>query len=157
MFRVAIVWISSAMTATRWLSSGPRSAAAVMSPKIASLATVAASVAAGRTVVPHLVDGVEPTADGVEPLTRAESRALRSMMEGVVSSGSGRVLSVLLPGVGAKTGTAEFGDTRPDGSLATHAWMIAFDGDLAVAVFVEKGASGSGVAGPVLLDFLRAG
>ena len=122
-----------------------------------AMATVAASVAAGRTVVPHLVDGVEPSADDVEPLTRPEAAALRSMMEGVVTSGSGRVLSVLGPGVGAKTGTAEFGDPRPDGSLATHAWMIAFDGDLAVAVFVEKGASGSGVAGPVLLDFLRAG
>jgi cell division protein FtsI/penicillin-binding protein 2 len=117
------------------------------------MATVAASVAAGKTVVPHLVDGVSPSAEGVEPLTSAESRALRSMMEQVVKSGSGRVLSLFAQG--AKTGTAEYGDPRPDGSLATHAWMIAFDGDLAVAAFVEKGASGSGVAGPVLADFLR--
>ena len=40
----------------------------------------------------------------------------------------------------AKTGTAEFGT---DGPLQTHAWMIAAQGDLAVAVFVESGASGS--------------
>ncbi len=119
------------------------------------MATVAASVAAGKTVVPHLVDGVEPTADGVEPLTAREARALRTMMEGVVQRGSGRVLALFAQG--AKTGTAEYGDPRPDGSLATHAWMIAFDGDLAVAAFVEKGASGSGVAGPLLADFLRAG
>lgn len=117
------------------------------------MATVAASVAAGETVVPYLVDGVQPSADGVEPLTRTEARSLRSMMEQVVTSGSGRVLAGIAQG--AKTGTAEYGDPRPDGSLATHAWMIAFDGDLAVAAFVEKGASGSGVAGPVLAEFLR--
>jgi hypothetical protein len=32
--------------------------------------------------------------------------------------------------------------------------MVAFDGDLAVAVFVATGDSGSGTAGPLLLDFL---
>jgi cell division protein FtsI/penicillin-binding protein 2 len=101
------------------------------------------------------VQGVSPTAGDVEPLTHAESRALRSMMRGVVANGSGRVLAGLGGGIGAKTGTAEYGDPRPDGSLATHAWMIAFRGDLAVAAFVEKGDSGSGVAGPVLRDFLR--
>jgi cell division protein FtsI/penicillin-binding protein 2 len=118
-----------------------------------AMATVAASVAAGTTVVPHLVAGVEPTGSA-EPLTPAESRSLRSMMQGVVANGSGRVLAGLGGGVGAKTGTAEYGAPRPDGSLATHAWMIAFRGDLAVAAFVEKGASGSQVAGPVLVDFL---
>ena len=41
----------------------------------------------------------------------------------------------------AKTGTAEF---ERDGGLRTHAWMIAAQGDLAVAVFVEEGDSGSG-------------
>ncbi len=34
--------------------------------------------------------------------------------------------------------------------------MIAAQGDLAVAVFVEEGASGSGTAGPILEAFLRA-
>jgi hypothetical protein len=33
--------------------------------------------------------------------------------------------------------------------------MIAVHGDLAVAVFVEVGESGSGTAGPVLEAFLR--
>jgi hypothetical protein len=53
----------------------------------------------------------------------------------------------------AKTGTAEFG-TGED--LQTHAWMIAAQGDLAVAVFVEVGSSGSGTAGPILEGILRA-
>ena len=34
--------------------------------------------------------------------------------------------------------------------------MIAAQGDLAVAVFVEDGASGSRTAGPLLEQFLRA-
>jgi cell division protein FtsI/penicillin-binding protein 2 len=51
----------------------------------------------------------------------------------------------------AKTGTAEFGTEPP---LPTHAWMVAGRGDLAVAVFVERGDSGSGTAGPILRRFL---
>ena len=52
----------------------------------------------------------------------------------------------------AKTGTAEF----MDGSkVMTHAWMMAAQGDLAVAVFVDTGQTGAGVAGPLLAQFLR--
>ncbi len=119
-----------------------------------AMAAVAASVASGETVVPHLVDGVSPSAGDVDPLTPGEARSLRTMMQGVVADGSARVLAGLGGRIGAKTGTAEHGDPRPDGSLPTHAWMIAFRGDLAVAAFVENGSSGSGVAGPVLVDFL---
>ena len=53
----------------------------------------------------------------------------------------------------AKTGTAEF---DKNGAILTHAWMIAAQGDLAVAVFVDEGTSGSGTAGPILEQFLRA-
>jgi cell division protein FtsI/penicillin-binding protein 2 len=75
-------------------------------------------------------------------------------MRGVVDSGSGRFL-LDVPGVtGAKTGTAEYGEPDASGSLPTHAWMIAVRGDLAVAVFVETGVSGSQTAGPVLEAFL---
>jgi cell division protein FtsI/penicillin-binding protein 2 len=74
-------------------------------------------------------------------------------MRGVVTQGSGRFLASV-PGapVLAKTGTAEFGSEEP---LQTHAWMIAVHGDLAVAVFVDVGESGSGTAGPLLDRFLR--
>ena len=68
------------------------------------------------------------------------------MLRGVVTSGSGRgLLDVPGPPVIAKTGTAEF---ERDGKTLTHAWMVAAQGDLAVAVFVDEGASGSGTAGP---------
>ncbi len=57
----------------------------------------------------------------------------------------------------AKTGTAEYGKaSSPGGSLPTHVWMIAAQGDLAVAVFVATGASGSHTAGPILKSFLAA-
>jgi cell division protein FtsI/penicillin-binding protein 2 len=116
-----------------------------------AMAAVAASVAAGGTVVPHLIDGTQPAPKG-KPLTDREARQLRQMMRGVVTEGSGRVLDSLAgPAVIAKTGTAEYGASKP---LKTHAWMIAAQGDLAVAVFVNDGKSGSSTAGPLLRTFL---
>ncbi|GAA1935994.1 penicillin-binding transpeptidase domain-containing protein [Nocardioides hwasunensis] len=121
-----------------------------------AMATVAASVSAGRTVLPTLLPEhpVEQTPIDV-PLTEGEAGTLRGLMKAVVDTGSGRFL-LDVPGVtGAKTGTAEHGEPDASGSLPTHAWMIATRGDLAVAVFVETGVSGSQTAGPVLESFLR--
>lgn len=119
-----------------------------------AMAAVAASVAAGETVVPWLVEGKKVQASPAEPLTRDEAGRLRSLMAAVVQEGSGRFLATLPgPQVLAKTGTAEFGDANPP---RTHAWMIASHGDLAVAVFVDVGETGSQTAGPILERFLRA-
>ena len=116
-----------------------------------AMAAVAASVAAGKTVIPHLVDGQQATSKG-KPLTDQEAQQLREMMGTVVTEGSGRVLgNVPGPAVLAKTGTAEYGTSEP---LKTHAWMIAIQDDLAVAVFVNDGKSGSTTAGPLLRTFL---
>ena len=123
-----------------------------------AMATVAASVVDGDTVVPRLIN--DQTDDGatengsVEPLAPGRADALRAMMQGVVTEGSGDFLASLSPpAVLAKTGTAEFGTEEP---LQTHAWMIGAQGDLAVAVFVEVGESGSQTAGPILEAFLRS-
>jgi cell division protein FtsI/penicillin-binding protein 2 len=120
------------------------------------MAAVAASVAAGKGVLPRLVPalGTEQSPPA-QPLTAPEARQLRSLMRAVVTEGSGSFLLGLPGAVGAKTGTAEYGQPAPDGSLPTHAWMIATQGDLAAAVFVETGQSGSGTAGPLLEAFLR--
>lgn len=119
-----------------------------------AMAAVAASVAKGATVTPQLL-GSPPESPAPPPgaVTAAEAGELRSLMRAVVTEGSGRILASLPgPPVLAKTGTAEFGtDTPPK----THAWMIAVHGDLAVAVFVDLGRSGSGTAGPLLERFLR--
>jgi cell division protein FtsI/penicillin-binding protein 2 len=121
-----------------------------------AMATVAASVSAGRAVLPVLLPEhqVEQTAPE-KPLSGAEAATLRSLMRAVVTSGSGRFLLDVPGQVGAKTGTAEYGEPDATGSLPTHAWMIATRGDLAVAVFVGTGVSGSRTAGPVLEAFLR--
>jgi cell division protein FtsI/penicillin-binding protein 2 len=118
------------------------------------MATVIASVQAGSLVIPGLLSSVDVEAPDVEPLTGGEAAALRSMLRGVVTSGSGSLLAdVPGPPVIAKTGTAEF---ESEGRVLTHAWMIAAQGDLAVAVFVDRGESGSRTAGPILEAFLRA-
>ena len=116
-----------------------------------SMASVAASVSAQRTIIPVLVQG-QTAKTTAKPLTAAEAASLRSMMRAVVTEGSGGSLESLSgPPVIAKTGTAEYGDDSP---LKTHAWMIAAQGDLAVAVFVNTGQSGSKTAGPLLKEFL---
>ncbi|MEO5854051.1 MAG: penicillin-binding transpeptidase domain-containing protein [Nocardioides sp.] len=120
-----------------------------------AMATVMASIQAGRTVVPRLIETVpvEVPAEA-EPLAPAEAEALRGMLRTVVTSGSGSGL-LDVPGapVLAKTGTAEF---DLDGERLLHAWMVAAQGDLAVAVYVDIGESGSRTAGPLLEQFLRA-
>jgi cell division protein FtsI/penicillin-binding protein 2 len=117
-----------------------------------AMALVAASVEAGHTVLPTLLTHQHPSSKA-EPLTRAEAASLKQLMRGVVTDGSGRRLAGLDgPAVIAKTGTAEYGGKTPP---KTHAWMIAAQGDLAVAVYVQDGKSGSGTAGPLLEAFLR--
>lgn len=119
------------------------------------MATVIASVRAGATVVPRLVEQVDVEVPAAaDPLTATEAKQLRGMLRRVVTEGSGRgLLDVPGPDVIAKTGTAEYADGD---TLRTHAWMVAAQGDLAVAVFVRTGESGSRTAGPLLEEFLRA-
>ncbi len=115
-----------------------------------TMAAVAASVQAGHTVVPRLLTATAAT----EPTPVPEAEAVRAMMRGVVTDGSGTFL-LGLPGppVIAKTGTAEF---DRDGKRLLHAWMVAAQGDLAVAAFVEEGLGGRRTAGPLLEAMLRA-
>ncbi|MGV8978271.1 MAG: penicillin-binding transpeptidase domain-containing protein [Cellulomonas sp.] len=95
-----------------------------------------------------------PTSVAGEPLTAAEASALRDMMRAVVTEGSGALL-LDVPGapVLAKSGTAQFG---PNDDLRNHVWMLAIQGDLAVAVFVDEGDFGSTTSGPLLKRFLLA-
>ncbi|WP_408897315.1 penicillin-binding transpeptidase domain-containing protein [Nocardioides sp. R1-1] len=119
-----------------------------------AMATVIGSVQAGRTVVPRLVEQVDVAVPAeAKELAPAEAEQLRAMLRQVVTGGSGRGLAdVPGPAVIAKTGTAEYADGD---TIRTHAWMVAAQGDLAVAVFVQTGESGSQTAGPIIEDFLR--
>lgn len=108
------------------------------------MATVAASVAAGKTTLPWVVAEQKASPSGTM-LTEQEAGQLRTMMTAVVNEGSGKGLKGLM--TGAKTGTAEFGQA---GKQQTHAWMIAWNADYAVAAFVEVGKSGSQTAAPLI-------
>ena len=121
----------------------------LMSPL--SAATMVASTVAGPVTPRLLLDapGAAPTSS---PSGAEESAALTELMRAAVTDGTAEVLRALPgPPVGAKTGTAEFGAQTPP---ATHGWMVAVQGDLAVAVFVEEAESGSATAGPIMADFL---
>lgn len=116
-----------------------------------AMATVAASVSAGHTVSPWLVKPSDEAADEAPAgdLTADEAATLRDLMGGVVQEGSGTVLRDVPGIVGAKTGTAQFGD-----GTKAHVWMVAIANDLAAAVFIEEGELASTVAAPVMHDFL---
>ena len=110
------------------------------------MATVAASIAAGKTVIPWLVEGKQavPTA---APLTANEAAQLQTMMKATVDSGTGKSLQGVM--IGAKTGTAQWG---PADALQTHAWMIAYNENYAVSSFVEVGDSGGSTAAPLIIQ-----
>lgn len=116
-----------------------------------AMATAAASVAKGETVSPKLVEA--PADAYSSTLSPEEAETLADLMRAAVQDGTADFLADV-PGepIGAKTGTAEYGSGDPPD---THGWMIAIQGDLAVAVFVEDADSGSNTAGPLLEDFLR--
>lgn len=119
-----------------------------------AMAAGMASIAEGDRVTPRLVTGAKKAPDPPgQPVTKGEAKQLQGMMRAVVTDGSAPFLDDN-PGepVIAKTGTAEYGSATPP---RTHAWMIAAQGDLAVAVFVEDGSGGAGAAGPLVDDFLE--
>ena len=133
-----------------------------------AMAVAGASISKGERVPPALIRqepgeggaeataGATPTADtSAAPgnLTAAEATSLREMMRAVVTEGGVQML-MDVPGepVLAKSGTAEFGNEDPP---QTHAWVLAIQGDLAVAVFVEQGERGSTSGGPLMKAFLE--
>lgn len=120
------------------------------------MAAMMSAVVKGSAVVPVLIDGHDgkaKPADGAA-LTDTEAGELRTMMRAVVTDGYLDMLGDL-PGAEAigKTGTAEYGTDDPP---RTHSWVIAAQGDIAVAVFVEDGDLGAVTGGPLARSILAA-
>lgn len=91
----------------------------------------ASTVAAGKTPTPSLLRGKATTVNVVgKQIPEGDIEALRSLMRGVVTSGTARKLAGL-PKVHGKTGTAQFGD-----GTRSHGWFVGFQGDLAFAVLL---------------------
>jgi cell division protein FtsI/penicillin-binding protein 2 len=122
----------------------------------AALAVMAASVARGSYLEPALIK--TPAVAGADrapkPLDAKAASELRTLMRLVVTSGTGKgVLTSVAGGpVSGKTGTAEYGTSKP---LPTHAWFVGWQGNVAFAVLVEDGKSGATVAGPIAATFLQ--
>ena len=116
-----------------------------------AMAGVAATVAEGRWRSPRLL--VSDRHQAGSRLAEEEAVGLRRLMRLVVTGGTGTALASARGKVAAKTGTAEFGSGTPP---PTHAWLIAYRGDLALAVLVERGRSGGSVAAPIAARFFRA-
>jgi cell division protein FtsI/penicillin-binding protein 2 len=121
-------------------------------PRRQGLAALGAAVMQGPGGPPRLTSA-DPSAAG-PALPASELATLRDLMRQVVTRGTAATALAGVPGeVAGKTGTAEFGGGDPP---PTHAWFIAYRGDLALAVLVEKGSSGGAVAAPLAARFFRA-
>ena len=154
--KVLLSPLAAAIMAASVAHGAPVSPQLVLNPGSASpsaSATPTASGAPSSSASPAAsVSPAAPASD--KPVTPAEAAALSDMMRAVVTSGhAGFLASVPGAPVGAKTGTAEFGSDNPP---KTHAWIVAVQGDLAVAVFVEDGGLGATTSGPLLKSFLTA-
>ncbi|TFV56509.1 penicillin-binding transpeptidase domain-containing protein [Mycobacterium sp. PS03-16] len=98
------------------------------------MALVAATVAAGQTPVPRLIEGSETVVTGDRsPITPKMVEGLRPMMRLVVTNGTADDLA----GAGdvrGKTGEAEFAG-------GSHSWFAGYRGDLAFAALIVGGGS----------------
>jgi hypothetical protein len=115
-----------------------------MTPLI--LASVAATVADTGFHQPIIVPGTRQ-APAARQISATTAGYLRQMMRAVVAYGTAAPRLAGLPGVGAKTGTAEEGDH-------TNGWLTAYNGRIAVASLVEGGSSGVDSAGYVVRALL---
>jgi cell division protein FtsI/penicillin-binding protein 2 len=115
------------------------------------MAGVAATLAAGRWHAPRVLASDPKRA--IAPLDRGIADTLRTLTRAVVTEGTGTALAGTPGDVHGKSGTAEYGGGDPP---PTHAWFIAYRGDVAIAVLVENGRSGGSVAAPIAARFFAA-
>ena len=98
------------------------------------MALVAATVAAGRTPVPRLIEGRSTTVTGdATPISPKVLDGLRPMMRLVVTNGTARDIADCGEVYG-KTGEAEFAG-------GSHSWFAGYRGDLAFAALIVGGGS----------------
>ena len=112
----------------------------------------------GVLMKPYVIDRVEnasgetvkkfmPAAYG-ELMVANEAKALRELMEQVVTEGTGSALRTDRYQAAGKTGSAEF-----ETGKETHAWFVGYapadDPKIAVCVLVEEGGSGGQTAAPI--------
>ena len=124
------------------------------------MAMIAGAVDNGGVVMkPYIIDRIEndggiairnykPSEYG-SIISEKEAGILQELMEGVVSEGTASALSGQSYDAAGKTGSAEY-----DEQGHSHGWFVGYGSkdsyeDIAIAVIVEKGGSGSSSAVPV--------
>ncbi|MFD3781743.1 penicillin-binding transpeptidase domain-containing protein [Streptomyces sp. NPDC058612] len=136
-------------------SEGEKAAAIIGQGRVLAnpltMASVVATAASGTFHQPTIVHGSKASSTKTEPLPESVVTALRRMMRATVTDGTASVLASLPGQVGAKTGTAEVGN-----NTVNNGWLVAYRGNVALACLVEQGETGSGSAGPVIKDILKA-
>jgi hypothetical protein len=122
------------------------------------MAMVAATADTGTVRAPRLVtrvtDGAAAAITGAPPrqLPAPVVSDLHEMMASVVSRGTAAGQG-LPAGTYAKTGTAQYGTTKP---LKLDAWLMGFRGDIAfAALVVNSPGNGGPTCGPIVAKFLR--
>ena len=88
-------------------------------------------------------------------MTRNEANILGKLMKNVVENGTASALNGRGYTVAGKTGSAEF-----DENGSSHSWFVGYsnvdDPDIAIAVIVENGGTGSEAAVPIAADVFDA-
>lgn len=143
---------------------------ALATTPIQMLRVVAAVANGGDVLVPRVVREIRDADDHVlvpntprianhVPISPDNFAIVREAMRQAVSWGTAKNGAVRGIEVGGKTGTAEFGERRPDGSYESHAWYSGFapadNPQVAITVFLERGV-GATHAAPLaakILDF----
>ena len=139
--------VPNADTAAQKVENGIGQGTVTVSPF--GLAVAEASLGNGATILPTLVIDEKTEADTPsEQIPPAVVTDLRAMMQQTVADGTATELRDI-PGLGGKTGTAEFGD-----NTRSHGWFAGIVGDIAFATLVVGGDT-SGPAIAISGDFLR--
>jgi penicillin-binding protein 2 len=115
----------------------------------------------GKVLTPHLLRQVQDSHGNVlqqfgkdvrstVPVDQSYLDIVKEAMRQSVARGVAKNGAVPGIEVAGKTGTAEFGPKRYDGSHETHGWFVGFapydDPEVAVVVFVQRGGGGSDAA-----------
>jgi len=121
------------------------------------LTAIASLSNGGQLLTPHvvkeLVDShgnvLQEIAAGARttvPVSPAFLDAVTAGMRQSVTDGVASSAAVNGVNIAGKTGTAEFGPVRDDGTLETHGWFVGFapfeEPEIAVVVFVQRGSGG---------------
>jgi cell division protein FtsI/penicillin-binding protein 2 len=117
-----------------------------------NMAMVAAAVDTGTVRAPRLVTGAPDDTAATSQLPANVVTDLHQMMAQVVASGTAAGQG-LPGGTDAKTGTAEYGTSKP---LKIDAWLMGFKGNVAFAVLVtNSNGNGGPTDGPIAASFLN--